>query len=144
MKTKYSDKSPALFDSVNNLINATNLSQQEVIYFLHSELAYTKYRTVNQKTPRLKVIVYDIDEIWSLDLAYVDKLAKYNHDVTFLLSAVDCMSRYLRVQPLKIKYATTTAEALKLMKTTKQPKKYGWTRAHSLKGPSKHFVKRKA
>ena len=80
----------------------------------------------------------------SLDLAFVDKLAQYNHDVKYLLVAVDCMSRYLRVQPLKSKYATTTAEAFKLMITTKQPEKVGWTRAQSLKGPSNHYVKRKA
>ena len=123
LKTKYSDKGPVLFGSVNNLIKATNLSRKKVKHFLHTEPAYTKYRTVIRKTPRLKVIVYNIDEIWSLDLAFVDKLAQYNHDVKYLLVAVDCMSRYLRVQPLKPKYATTTAEAFKLMITTKQPKK---------------------
>ena len=102
LKTKYSDKCPALFgsSSVNNLIKSSNLSRKKVKHFLHTEPAYTKYRTVIRKTPRLKVIVYDIDEIWSLDLAFFDKLAQYNHDVKYLLVAVDCMSRYLRVQPL--------------------------------------------
>ena len=135
LKTKSSDKGPALFGSVNNLIKATNLSRKKVKHFLHPEFAYTKYRTVIRKTPQLKVMVYDIDEIWSLDLAFVDKLAQYNHDVKYQLVANDCMSRFLRVQPLKSKSATTTAEAFKLMITTKQPKKYGWTRAQSLKGP---------
>ena len=121
MKTKYSDKGPALFGSVNNLIKASNLSRKKSKHFLHTEPSYTKYRTVIQKNPRLKVIFYDIAEIWSLDLAFVDKLAQYNHDDKYLLVAVDCMSRYLRVQPLKSKYATTTAEAFKLMITTKQP-----------------------
>ena len=144
LKTKYSDKGPALFGSVNNLIKATNLSRKKIKHFLHIEHFCTKYRTVIQKTPRLKVIIYDIDEIWSLHLACVDKLAQYNHDVKYLLVAVDCMYRYLRVQPLKSKYATTTAEAFKLMITIKQQKKCGWTRAQSLKGPSKHYVKRKA
>ena len=144
LKTKYSDKGPALFGSVNNLIKATNLSRKKVKQFLHTEPAYTKNRTVIRKTPRLKVIVYKIDEIWSLDLAFVDKLAQCNHDVKYLLVAVDCMSRYLRVQPLKSKYASTTAEAFKLMITTKQPKKVWVTSAQSLKGPSKHYEKRKA
>ena len=40
--------------------------------------------------PRLKVIVNDINEIWSLDLAYVAK-----RGVRYLLVAVDCLSRYL-------------------------------------------------
>ena len=144
LKTKYSDKVPVLFGSVNNMIKATNWSRKKIKHFLHTEPAYTKYQTVIRKTPRPKVKVYNIDEIWSLDLAFVDKITQYNHDVKYLLVAFDCMSRYLRVQPLKSKYATTTAEAFKLMITTKQPKKYEWTREQSLKGPSKHYVKRKA
>ena len=49
-------------------MKATNLSRQRVKHFLQTEPAYTKYRNANQK-------IHDIDEIWSLDLAYVDKLA---------------------------------------------------------------------
>ena len=81
LKNKYIDKDPALFGSANNLIETTNLSRQKVKHFLPTEPACTKNRTVIRKTPQLKFIIYDIDEIWSLDLAYVDKLAKYNHDV---------------------------------------------------------------
>ena len=72
---------------------------------------------------RLKVIVKDINEIWSLDLAFVDNLAKYNRDVKYLLVAVDCLSRYLRVEPMKTKYATEAADAFKKMIKYKQPKK---------------------
>ena len=60
-----------------------------------------------------------------------------NLDVKYLLVPVDCMSRYLRVQPLKSKHATTTVEALKQMITIKHGcMEYGWTRAQSLKGRS--------
>ena len=68
------------------------------------------------------MIVNDINEIWSLDLAYVDKLTKYNRGVRYLLVPVDCLSRYLRVGPLKTKYAKETTEAFKKMIKTKQPK----------------------
>ena len=93
--------------------------------FLHTEPAYTKYRTVRLKTPCLNVIVYDIDETWSVELAYNDKIARYNKDIKYLLVAVDCMSRFLREQPLKTKYATSAAEAFKQMIKTKQPKMSG-------------------
>ena len=115
MKTKFTSKGPALFGSVQNLKEESKISRSKVKLFLHTEPAFTKYRTVHRKTPRLKVIVYDIDEIWSIDLAYVDKLAVYNKNIKYLMVAVDCMSRYLRVQPLKSKYATSTAEAFKQM-----------------------------
>ena len=56
-------------------------------------------------------------------MAYIDKLAKENKDVKYSLVAVDCLSRYLRVEPLKSKYATTTADAFKKMIKNKRPKK---------------------
>ena len=58
-----------------------------------------------------------------MDLAHVDKLAKYNRNVKYLLVAVDCPSRYLQVETLKIKYAKETAKAFQKMIKNKQPKK---------------------
>ena len=50
LKTKYNDKGPALFGSMNNLIKATNLSRTKVKHFLHTEPAYMTYRkTVSEK-----------------------------------------------------------------------------------------------
>ena len=123
-----------MFGSVKNLKDETKLPRRKVRNFLHSEPLYTKYRVVRRKIPRLKVIVYDIDEIWSVDLAYVDKLAKYNRDFKYLLVAVDSISRYLRVQPLKSKYATATAEAFKKMIKIKQPKKLWVEKGTEFKG----------
>ena len=61
---------------------------------LHTEPAYTKYRTICRKTPRLKVIAYDIHGIWSIDLAFVDKLADYDKYIQYLMDAVDCVSNF--------------------------------------------------
>ena len=36
-----------------------------------------------------------------MDVAYMDKIANHNNGVKYLLVAVDVLSRYLRVQPLK-------------------------------------------
>ena len=42
----------------------------------------------------------------------------------YLLVAVDCLSRYLRVEPLKTKYNTETAQVFKKMIKHKQPEKF--------------------
>ena len=143
LKKSYTDKGPALFGSVKTLKATTVIPRQKVKHFLHTEPSYTKYRTVRRKIARLKVIVYDINEIWSIDLAYVDKLAKYNKDIKYLLVAVDCMSRYLRVQPLKSKYATTTAEAFNQMITTEKPKKVWVDKGTEFKGSFKTLCEKK-
>ena len=44
-------------------------------------------------------------------------------DVNYLLVAVGCLSRYLRVQPMKSKNATSSEEAFKTLIKVKQPKK---------------------
>ena len=56
-------------------------------------------------------------------MAHVDKLPKNNRNIKYLLVAVDCLSRYLRLEPLKTKYATEAAEAFKKMIKNKQPEK---------------------
>ena len=117
LKTKFTSKVPALFGSVQNLKKESKISQSKVKHFLPTEPAYTKYRTVRRKTPRLKI------KIWSIDLTYVDKLAHYNKKIKYHMDAVDCTSRYLRAKPLKSKYDTSTAEAFKQMLKPKLPKK---------------------
>ena len=47
---------------------------------------------------------------------------------------MNCVSRYLRVQPLKSKYATATAEAFKKMIRIKQPKKLWVDKGTEFKG----------
>ena len=97
-----------------------NSHQKKVKNFLRSQPSHTKYGLFRKTYPRLKVIVNDI---WSLDLASVDKLAKNNRGVRYLLVAVDCLSRYLRVEPLKTKYAKETTEVFKKKDENKTTKK---------------------
>ena len=68
--------------------------------------------------PRTKNNVKNIKETWSLNLVYIDNLAKKNNcNVKYPLVAIDCFSRCLKVEPVETKYATEAAEAFKkLMK----------------------------
>ena len=118
LELKYT-KGPAAYGSVKNLQIITNLKPSKVKLVLEGKNAHTKHKKYRKKFPTLKVIAFDVNEIWSLDLAHVDKLAKENKDVKYLLVAVDCLSRY----PLKSKYATTIADAFKKMIRNKRPKK---------------------
>ena len=90
-------KGPAAYGSVANLKKASGLSWRKVNNFLQGKNSHTKYRQFPRRFPRLKVIAFDINEIWSIDVAHVDKLAKYNHGVKYLLVAVDVLMRKLRV-----------------------------------------------
>ena len=92
----------------------------------------------------MKVIAYDLDEFWSPDLAQMDKLSKQNSGIKYLFIAVDCLSRYLRVEPLKSKYATTTtADAFKHLIKHKQPKIVWVDAANKFRGNFKTLCQRR-
>lgn len=91
----------------------------------------------------MKVIAFDINEIWSVDLAYMDKLAKYNDGVKYLMIAVDVLSRYLRVEKLKTKQATETSTALKRMIKSKQPQKLWVDKGTEFKSSFSQLCQRK-
>ena len=116
-------KGPASYGSTKRLHTQSKLSLGKVQSYLETKPSFTKYRSIRLKFPRLKVFVKDINKIWSLDLAHVDKLAKYNRNIKYILVAVHCLSRYLRVEPLQTKYATETAEAFQEMIKIRQPEK---------------------
>ena len=94
---------------------------KKVKMYLEAKPSFTKNRSRRLRFLSLKLMVSNLSEYE--DLAFVDKLAKYNRGVKYLLVAVDCLSRYLRVEPLKTKGATETAEAFEKMIKHKQPKK---------------------
>ena len=82
----------------------------------------------------------DINEIWSLKLAYVNKLAKYNRGVQNLLVDNNCLSHFLRVEPLKTKYDKESAEAFKKLIKLKQLIENWVDKGKQLKGEFKNYA----
>ena len=114
---------PSAYGSVSSLVQASGLTRRKVKEFVHGKKAYTQYHLAVRKFPRLRVVAKYINEIWCLDLAYVDKLSDENNSTKYLLLAIDVLSRFVRVQPLKDKTAATTKEAFIKMINEVQPKK---------------------
>ena len=116
----------AAYGSIDNLQKTTKLPRKKIENCLQSKNAHANYRQVQRNFPRLKVIAYDINEIWSINVAFVHKLAKYNIAGKCLLVAVDGLSRYLRVSPMRSKSAEETARTFKKM-IQKQKLRKVWT-----------------
>lgn len=129
------------FSSRRNLLTASNCSSKDVDRYLNSSETYTKFKLTRKRFPRLKVISYRLNEIWSIDLADMQKLAKENSGVRYLFVAVDVLSRYLWVEAIKVKTARSCMEALvKIINQNKQspiPKV-----CSSAKSPEKIWVDR--
>ena len=83
----------AAYGSVRNLVKASSLSVSKVRQFLHSKPSYTKFTLATRKFKRMKAFARFRNEIWCMDLAYNDKLAKDNNGVKYLLVGQDLFDR---------------------------------------------------
>ena len=53
------------------------------------------------------------DNIWSVDLADMQSLSKYNQGIKYLLCVIDLFSKYAWVIPIKDKKGTSIVNAFK-------------------------------
>ena len=113
-KAYFTVDGPSSYGSVDNLMRRTGISRTKVKHFLSTSDTYTKFRMAHRRKnfTRLKVQSLHIDEIWSVDLAYMDKVAESNNGVVYLFVAVDTLSRKLFVRPMKNKTAKEARNAL--------------------------------
>ena len=116
----------AAYGSVRNLVKASNLSVSKVRQFLHSKPSYTKFTLATRKFKRMKAFARLKNEIWCMYLAYVDKLAKDNNGVKYLLVRQDLFDRTVDAKGMKTKDSKETVCALLTMITKKNRPKKIW------------------
>ena len=111
----------AAYGSVQNLQKATGYSKKKVTDFLYRKNSYTKLRQATRHFKTLPAFAKRINEIWCLDLAFMDKLSEFKNGVKHLLTCVDVFSRLVFVHSMKSKYASDAVAAIKkiLRKNTK-------------------------
>ena len=71
----------AAYGSKRNLAKGSRVPLSKVRQFLHSEDSYTTFTLAARKIKRMRAFARFRNEIWCMDLAYVDKLAKENNGV---------------------------------------------------------------
>ena len=138
-----STKHPAAFGSVRSLKKASGLSLAKVKAFLHTSSTYTKFKPVRRKFRRLSVRSLGINHIWSIDVAFMEKLAEHNNGYKYLLVAVDTLSRKTRVEAMKSKFSEETCRAFKkwlILNTLTSRSKSGSILEKNLKVASKSSV----
>ena len=88
---------------MRNLAEAAKLSPLKVREFLHSKTSHTTFTQATQEFKRLRAFARFKNEIWCMDLAYVDKLAKGNIGVKYLLVRQDLFDRSVDAKGMKTK-----------------------------------------
>lgn len=80
--------------------------------WLSGEITYTLHKQARRKWRRNKVRVYGIDELWMADLTFMDGFEENNQGFRYILTVIDCFSKYAWAKPLKTKQATEVKKAL--------------------------------
>ena len=132
----------AAYGSVRNFVKASNLSVSKVRQFLHTKPSYSKFTLATRKSKRMKAFARFKNEIWCMDLAYVEKLAKDKKRVKYLLVCQDLFDRTVDAKVTKTKDSKEMVRAFLIMITNKnRPKKVGLTREQNLLESLKNYAK---
>ena len=109
---------------MRNLAKAAKLSPSNVRNFSYSETSYTRLTQATHKFKRMRAFARLKSEIWCMDLAYVDKLAKDNSAVKTLLVRQDLLQRTVDAKEMKTKDSKETVKTLsKIINKKNRPKK---------------------
>lgn len=121
----FNAKHPAGFSSYNTLRKHVpkSISDREIKEFLQSQEAYTLHAPARKKFKRDVVYVTNIDENWHVDLADMQKFKRENDGASYILVAIDVLSKFAMVRVLKNKSAEVVKSALEdiISKTGRKP-----------------------
>ena len=130
----------AALGSVRNLAKASRLPVSKVRQFLHSKDSYTNITLAARKFKRMRAFAKFRNEIWCMDFAYVDNLAKENNGVKYLLVRQDLFDRTVNAKGMKTKDSQETEKTFSSMITKKnRPKKIWVDKGTEFAGAFKKF-----
>ncbi|XP_042900956.2 putative uncharacterized transposon-derived protein F54H12.3 isoform X1 [Parasteatoda tepidariorum] len=116
---------PGSFGGVNAIYNSVKgkVKKSDVKKWLETKDSYTLHKPVRHKFKRNRVIVGGIDEQFQIDLVDMQSLAKFNNGFKYLLTCIDCFSKYAWAIPIKDKSAKNVLPALKTIFRERKPEK---------------------
>ena len=110
---------------MRNLAKAVKLSPSKVREFLYSKTSYARFTQAARKFKRMGFFARFKNEIWCMDLAYVDNMAKDNNGVKYLLARQDLFDRTVDAKGMKTKSSKETVKTFsKLITKKNRPKKF--------------------
>jgi IS30 family transposase len=100
-----------------------NVSLDIIKEWLSTQRSYTYHKRVSYKFPTNPIIAGKIDGQWESDLMFLPDLAEFNDGYKIALVAVDVVSRFAWVEPLKTKHGDATTQAMMNIFKRSSPRK---------------------
>lgn len=107
------------FGGINALNKATK--RKDAKEWLASQEVYSLHKPVRRKFKRRKTISVGIDHLWQIDLVDMTNLAVHNDGYKYLLTCIDCFSRYAWAVPIKNKNSKSVTEAFASLLNLRKP-----------------------
>lgn len=104
----YDGNHPAGFSSITKLYKAAkiidaSIALRDVKVWLSKQLTYTLHKPKRHKFKRSCIVVTDENVQWQADLVDLRMYSKQNRGINYLLTIVDCFSKYAWIEFLKNK-----------------------------------------
>ena len=113
---------PGSLGGVDRFAAAQGISVGRAKCLLQNKLSYTLHKPRRQRFPKLKVQAEGIHHQWVADLVEIQRLARFNKGVRYLLTVVDVLSKYAWVQSLKAKTGVAMMKAFEtILKDKRKP-----------------------
>ena len=119
-KMYYDLKSPSAYSSKNNIFQAAkkinkSIKLSDVNSWFRKQLTPTLHKPVKYKFRRNKIIVMSIGDQYQADLCDMTRYALQNDNMKFLLTCIDCFSKFAWALPLKNKTSNEIVRVLKII-----------------------------
>ena len=112
--------SPSAYSSKKNVLNAAkkidkSIKLSDVDAWFKKQLTTTLHKPVRYKFPRNKTIVVSMNDQFQTDLCDMSRYAKHNDNMKFLLTCIDCFSKYAWAIAIRNKTSKEIVRALKII-----------------------------
>ena len=114
----YDINHPAGFSSIDKLFKYANqidnnVTKTDVKNWLLGDITYTLHHNAGRNFLINKVIVKEINEQWEADLADLQQYKRYNNNYKYILTIIDCFSKFAYAYPLKDKSSISIVNVFK-------------------------------
>ena len=102
---------PGSLGGLTRFAKANKITVKRDREVLDRDLGYRLHKPRRRRFPTAPVVVFGIDEQWTVDLIELINIAKYNRGYRYLLKVEDVFSKHAWVQPVKNKTGKAVTEA---------------------------------
>ena len=125
----YDVTKPSAYTGKDNVFRAarailSSITRADVDRWFEDQLTYTLHKPVRVRFARNKTIVKSIDDQWQADLCDMQSKSRKNDGNTFILTCIDCFSKYAWAESLQQKTADDIIAAMeRIFASGRKPKR---------------------